>query len=668
MPDQIPPAVRPSTLARPADDNSNLAALLNLALFVVIASILYFAREVIIPITLAVLLAFVLAPVVKLFRRLGLWRVPSVLVAVLLAIAVVLGIAGLIGTQIADTAEQVPRYETTIRSKVEAFRKATIERASSLITRWARQLEPAQPNATNPASPNSEATAAKANPEEKPLPVEVHQPEPSPLELAERILTPVVSPLATLAATFVVAIFVLLQREDLRDRLISLFGSGDLHRTTLAMDDAAERLSNYLLSLLGVNTGFALIIGIGLYFIGVPSPILWAVLGGLLRFIPYVGAALSAIPPLALAAAADPGWTMLLWTVALYVVVEITTSQAVEPLLYGHSTGLSPISVIVSATFWTWLWGPLGLILSTPLTLCLLVLGRHVDRLQFLDVALGDRPALTPVENFYQRMIAGDPDEALDQAELVLRECPLSTYYDEVAVEGMKLAAHDVERGVIGPQKLEQIREDLSALVHELDSFEDSNPAVEPKAREKAEADQRILLKPPPDEIAILKHEELPAAWQSEAPVLCVGGRGPFDETASSMLAQLLGKHGLGVRTVSHAAISRSRAASFTAEGVCMICVTYLEVERNLPHLRHLLRRLRQRFPKSKVLVGLWSAPADGALENRLRAGVNADHEATSLRDAVKACVHAATAGDEQKEKPSLSPSRPVLTVVGEGR
>ncbi|MBV8426236.1 MAG: AI-2E family transporter, partial [Hyphomicrobiales bacterium] len=433
MPDQIPPAVRPSTLARPADDNSNLAALLNLALFVVIASILYFAREVIIPITLAVLLAFVLAPVVKLFRRLGLWRVPSVLVAVLLAIAVVLGIAGLIGTQIADTAEQVPRYETTIRSKVEAFRKATIERASSLITRWARQLEPAQPNATNPASPNSEDTAAKANPEEKPLPVEVHQPEPSPLELAERILTPVVSPLATLAATFVVAIFVLLQREDLRDRLISLFGSGDLHRTTLAMDDAAERLSNYLLSLLGVNTGFALIIGIGLYFIGVPSPILWAVLGGLLRFIPYVGAALSAIPPLALAAAADPGWTMLLWTVALYVVVEITTSQAVEPLLYGHSTGLSPISVIVSATFWTWLWGPLGLILSTPLTLCLLVLGRHVDRLQFLDVALGDRPALTPVENFYQRIIAGDPDEALDQAELVLKECPLSTYYDEVA-------------------------------------------------------------------------------------------------------------------------------------------------------------------------------------------------------------------------------------------
>ncbi len=668
MPDQIPPAARLSALTRGSDNNASLATLANLAIFVVIVAGLYLAREVIIPITLAVLLAFVLAPVVKLLRRLGLWRVPSVLLAAFLAIAVVIGVAGLIGTQLADTAEQVPRYETTIRAKIDAVRKATFEKASGLVTRWTRQLEPPQPDQGKPASPNSDAAQSKAAPEQKPLPVEVHQPEPSPLELAERILTPVVSPLATLAATFVVAIFILLQREDLRDRLISLFGSGDLHRTTLAMDDAAERLSNYLLMLLGVNAGFGVIIGIGLSFIGVPSPIVWAVLSALLRFIPYIGAPLSAIPPLALASAVDPGWAMLLWTVALYTTVEITTSQAVEPLLYGHSTGLSPMSVLVSATFWTWLWGPLGLILSTPLTLCLLVLGRHVDRLEFLDIALGDRPALTPVENFYQRMIAGDPDETLDQAELLLKERSLSAYYDEVALEGMRLAARDVQRGVIGPAKLEAIKENLSALVNELDGFDDVNPPVEAKGRDKGEAnDERARSRPPAEEIPVLRREELPVAWQGETPILCVYGRGPFDDTASTMLAQLLGKHGLGARPVSHAAISRSRGESFAAEGVAMICITCLEVERNLPHVRHLLRRLHQQLPKQEVLVGLWSAPNADATDERLGMGASADHHASSLRDALKACVHAAIQGGEP-EKERAASSRPVLTVVGEGR
>ncbi|MBV9518578.1 MAG: AI-2E family transporter [Hyphomicrobiales bacterium] len=668
MPEHIPPAARPPTMARQADGNASLTALFNLILFVVIVAGLYLGREVIIPITLAVLLAFVLAPVVKLLRRLGVWRVPSVMLAVLLAIAVVLGIAGLIGTQIADMAGQVPRYETTIRDKVDAIRKSTFERASALVARWARQLEPAQNEQAKPPSPNSETAPSKAGEEQKPLPVEVHQPERSPLEIAESVLTPVVSPLATLAATFVVAIFVLLQREDLRDRLISLFGSGDLHRTTLAMDDAADRLSNYLLALLGVNAAFGVVIGIGLLLIGVPSPILWAVLSALLRFIPYIGAPLSAIPPLALASAVDPGWSMLLWTAALYVVVEIGTSQAVEPLLYGHSTGLSPISVLVSATFWTWLWGPLGLILSTPLTLCLLVLGRHVDRLQFLDIALGDRPALTPVENFYQRMIAGDPDEALDQAELLLKEHSLSAYYDEVALDGMKLAAHDVERGVIGPEKLEKIREDLNGLIHELETLDDSAPQIEAKGRDKAEHDdQRAPTRAPVEDIPVVEREGLPPAWQGETPVLCVCGRGPFDDTASAMLAQLLGKHGLGARTVSHAAISRSRAASFAAEDVAMICVIYLEVERNLPHVRHLLRRLHQRLPKAAILVGLWSE-ADGAgKEERPRMGVSADYHASSLREAVRACVMAASQGEEPKVNPAPSP-RPVLTVVREGQ
>ena len=200
-----------------------------------------------------------------------------------------------------------------------------------------------------------------------------------------------------------------------------------------------------------MNTSFGVIIAIGLGFIGIPSPVMWGILGALLRFVPYIGAPLSALMPLTLAAAIDPGWSLLLWTAALYAVVELTLGQAVEPLLYGHSTGLSPFAVVVAATFWTWLWGPIGLILSTPMTLCLVVLGRHVARLEFLEVLLGDRPPLTPVQSFYQRILAGDPDEAHDQAEILLKDLSLASYYDQVVLNGLRLAVVDAERGVLTP-------------------------------------------------------------------------------------------------------------------------------------------------------------------------------------------------------------------------
>jgi predicted PurR-regulated permease PerM len=258
----------------------------------------------------------------------------------------------------------------------------------------------------------------------------VRQPSPTTFELINRYLSPALSPFATLGIIFVVAIFVLLQREDLRDRLIRLAGAGDLHSATVALDDGGRRLSRYFLTQFAINTSFGCIIGVGLYFIGVPHPALWGILSALLRFVPYIGSFLSALFPIALAAAVEPGWSMMIWTIVLYVVVETLAGQAVEPLLYGHSTGLSPVAVVVAAIFWSWLWGPIGLVLSTPLTLCLVVLGRHVKRLEFLEVLLGDRPALTPVESFYQRVLAGDADETREHAETLLKEHSLSTYYD----------------------------------------------------------------------------------------------------------------------------------------------------------------------------------------------------------------------------------------------
>lgn len=321
--------------------------------------------------------------------------------------------------------------------------------------------------------------------------------------------------------------------------------------------------------------------------------------------------------------------------------------QAVEPLLYGHSTGLSPFSVVVAATFWTWLWGPIGLILSTPLTLCLVVLGRHVERLEFLDVLLGDRPALTPVESFYQRTLAGDPDEARDQAELLLRERSLSSYYDEVALKGLQLAAADNARGVLTAGQLERVREATRDLIEELDEYEDAAPSAEeaeeaeeePAAPSRAEQD---LPKQPPPESAGDSRSSLPLAWQGPAPVLCIAGRGPLDEAAASMLAQLLQKHGIGARVLPHDAVSRANIPMLEREGVTMACISYLELAGSTSHLRYLLRRLQRHMPEVKMLVGLWPADSDVLLDERLRAAIGADYYVASLHEAVDACLDAA--------------------------
>ena len=434
MADLTIPPDRPPVQVPPAD-TPGVQGLLTLAVAVVVVAGLYLGREVMIPIILAVLLSFLLAPLVNVLRRMHLGRVPSVLLAVVLALGVILAFAGVIGTQLAELAPDVPRYASAVQQKVDSAQQILFGRVVTIVRRLGRQLDNADTAKTSEASPATPDASAKN--EQKAIPVEMHEPEPTTVQLAQRILAPIVAPLLSTAIVFIVAIFILLQREDLRDRLIRLFGSSDLHRTTVAMNDAARRLSKYFLTQLGINATFGVIAGTGLYFIGVPSPVLWGVLAMLLRFVPYIGAPLAAMAPLTLAAAVDPGWSMVLWTAALYAIGETIMGQAVEPMLYAQSTGLSPFSVVVAAAFWTWLWGPVGLILSTPLTLCLVVLGRHVERLEFLDIILGDRPPLTPVESFYQRILAGDPDEARAQAELMLKDRSLSSVLRRGGDEGI---------------------------------------------------------------------------------------------------------------------------------------------------------------------------------------------------------------------------------------
>ena len=282
--------------------------------------------------------------------------------------------------------------------------------------------------------------------------------------------------MAGLVIVFVVMI--LLEREDLRDRLLRLAGRRDLHRTTVAMDDAASRISRYLLRQLVVNVCCGLPIGFGLALIGIPNAALWGIFAALLRFLPYLGIVIAACFPVALAVAVDPGWMLLVWVILLFVGIELVVANLLEPWVYAASTGLSSVALIAAATFWTWLWGPIGLLLSTPLTVCLVVLGRHVPQLEFLDVMLGNEPVLAPDETFYQRLLANDPEEAAEQAEEFLKERSLAEFFDEVAIPALLRAQVDSDDGTLSPERRLMIKEGIRAMLEDLS--DDASRATAP--------------------------------------------------------------------------------------------------------------------------------------------------------------------------------------------
>jgi len=636
MPEAAETVTLPGGTGVPASEVPRSQGLLVLLVAVVVVAALYLAKTVLIPITLAVLLSFVLGPVVALFRRIHVPKVAAVLLAVLLALTVILLVAALIGTQIADLASNLPQYQATVMQKFDTVRSLVTDRLSAMMNQFGHlpKLEGHHPGEL-PAAPATPAAAGQ------PLPVSVEEPPPSTLSVAKSLLMPVLEPIETIGIVIVFAIFFLLQKEDLRDRLIRLFGSSDLHRTTLAIDDAGHRLSRYFLAQTGINACFGIVIGCGLAFIGLPSPLLWGVLAMLLRFVPYIGSTISAVLPVALAAAIDPHWGMAISTLALFLVAEGITGQVVEPMTYGSTTGLSPVAVLVVAVFWSWLWGPIGLILSTPLTLCLVVVGRHVKRLEFFDVLLGDRPALTPVETFYQRLLAHDPDEVQEQAEQLLQTRSLSAYYDGVARRGLELAAQDILRGAFSASEVTRLRADLTTLIEELEGFDDIDPPHRLKTRDVVvsgvERPGRAVEKQPAPDVAIeaAETEGGDSAKDIRPLVLCVSGRGPLDEVPSAMMGQLLRKHGFDTRVTTHEETSRTNIAALDAGAPALICVSCLEILGQPPYLRYLVRRLRQRLPGVPIIVGLWPANDPVLADADLRQMMGADAYAGSLRDMV---------------------------------
>lgn len=533
---------------------------LGLANTVFVVAILYFGKNVILPVTLGMLLCFVLSPLVRRLQRLGLSRVLAVLTTVALAFVLIGAAGAMVWSQAATLAANAPRYAHTIENKMDTAQIFMANKLGALDTLTETQAfrHPGVSAPVQPAPPKSMEPVGKS----------------SIFATARSIAGPFLGPLGTAFIVLVVAIFALIQKEDVRDRMIRLMGANDLYRATLALNDAGSRLSHYFLSQLIVNAGFGTIIAMGVWAVGVPSPAVWGIFAGLLRFVPYIGSSLAAATVIALGAAIDPGWSTAIWVLLLFAVVETLVGYAVEPLLYGHSTGLSPIAVVVAALFWTWLWGPVGLILSTPLTLCLVVISQHVKRLEFFDILLGNRPALTPTESFYQRILADDPDEALSQAELILGERTLTDYYDNVVVTGLRISAGRIAAGTISSQRAERFSHTMLEVIGDL-------KRLHPVPRRQA-GDMRAA---------------------------CVVGPGPYAATIAAIVEHLLSAHCTEVRIIPNAQVQRATISALDLGNVDVIMLCTLDSPPTTARIRYLVQRLRDRAPQARVVFGLVERP-----------------------------------------------------------
>ena len=623
--------------------NHDLATVANVLTGVILVGALYWAREVLIPLALAVLITFVLAPMALGLRRIGIPRAPAAIAVVIFSFGIILGVGALGASQIAQLAENLPQYQLNIRDKIRAIKgsatsSGAVSRATAVIENIGREISDGKQPSSMPTTPRLD------QPGGAPIPVEIRPSNSNPLKVATEFLGAILSPLASTGLVILFVIFFLLQREDLRDRVIRLLGTKELHRTTEAMEEAASRLSRYFLLQTALNAGFGAMIGLGLWIIGVPSPLLWGIFAMLMRFVPYIGSILAAVLPVALAAAVDPGWTMVAWTVALFLIGEPLMGQVLEPLVFGHQTGLSPVAIVMAATFWTWLWGPIGLIVATPLTLCLVLLGQYTKRLEFLHVLLGDQPALTPPESFYQRLIAGDPAEIIDQAELQLKDRCLVEYYDDVALQGLVLAQLDADSGELPPERQTLLVDGVMELIDGLSEHEDVTPDAQGDAQgaaEPAAGDAGAEAAAGAGEVQLKRDAETKSDSLRPVTVLCVPGRGAVDHAAAALLVQLLDRAGIGARHGGESGTIGLTQLRDAHPDVALICVSYVATARSV-QVRFMVRRLRRLFPTAKVLVGLWRLPSSDPEIQRIKDDSRCDLLAMSFQEGVDVCLDAA--------------------------
>lgn len=575
-----------------------------------VLALLYLGREVLMPIVLAAFLSLLIAPLLRALKRRGLAQVPAVLAAVLAVSLFLSVLAGSIFSQVVGMASSLPQYEATIRSKIAVVRAATVGRMQSMQGEAGRMISHlTEAGVGEGDAPPSGVTMAARAIRDGVVPVEIHERTLGPMELLMQVFSSVWGPLGTAGIVLVVLIFVLLEHESLRDRLIRLAGGADLRATTQAFNDAGERLSRYFVSQFAVNFGVGLVVWGGLAGIGLPHAMLWGTLAALLRFIPYIGFPLAALGAALLAAAVDPGWMLMGLTLALFGLVEVAAAQVIEPQLYGHNTGLSPLSVVVAAIFWGWLWGPVGLLVSTPLTLCLVVAGRHVQALAFLDILLGDMPALTLSQRFYQRALSGDAHEIIAAARQYLKRKPLARYCDTILLPALELAYNDLQAGSISEAQQHKVREVIVEVVESLGGGKSGR-----RGRSRP-LPASVLETPNLGQDLRLRREALVGKWQGPLEVppgsvtLCISMGASGDELVAEILVRVLRQRGIDARHRPAAELEVERPPGARPESVATVFIVNAFDDLCAPAVVELAGGVREELPAACIVAMSVAAP-----------------------------------------------------------
>ncbi len=613
------------------ENNDTLTWFLRFVTCLLVVAVLYWAQDVLLPVAFAGLLAFLLSPLVVRLMRWGLPRVIAILVTVTVAFGIIGAAGWIVATQAVSLVRELPNYEENIRRKIVALKSPA---TPLVVTRMTGMVENLRREMQSP--PVLEKVLPPAPNETNPVPVQVQAAEPTRWELARDLVTPILRPLGTAGIVLVFVVAMLAQREDLRDRFIRLISAGRLNVATQAVDDAAARVSRYLGMQLIVNATYGVPIGLGLWFIGIPNALLWGLLATFLRFIPFLGPWIAAIFPVALSIAVDPGWTMLLYTLGLFVLMEVISNNFVEVILYGASTGISNLALLVAAVFWTWLWGAPGLVLSTPLTVCVLVLGNYVPGMSFLSMILGSQPALPPPEQFYQRMLLMDSEDLFEYATKHVAEHSLEDFYEDVFIPALILAEEDRHRGTLPETRQRFIFQTSRDLFDELERADDARLVADPASR-----------------------PSFPAGPHGE--VLVVPARDEADELIASVLCHLLRRRGIGVSVTPLGADAAELRATERATPPRVTFVSALPPSA-VTAARQLCRRLKVDAPASCVMVGVWHyRSSDEELQARMR-GSEPDAVVTRLEDAVTR-LESALGRTAPAAAPDVAPSGALVTA-----
>ena len=557
-----------------------------LASTAVVIAALYLAKSLLVPLTLAVLLSFLLMPVCSWLERRRLGRVPAVLVTALLGFTMLGMVSWIAVIQMSHLAPKLPEYQKNIQEKLGSVN----EFAATTLSKITKQtLEVGQ------IPLQSEQTAEPLGTTELPFSVRVLSSPMSPLQIFRGVFGTLLEALGTIGIVIVLVVFFLIRREDLRDRFIHLAGKGQVTVTTQMLEDANTRVSRYLSMLFLVNVTFGISVAVGLYLIGVPSAPLWGILAAVLRFIPYIGPWIAAAMPIGLSMTISTGWAAPLMTAGLFMVLELFSNNFLEPWLYGKNTGVSAVAVLMAAVFWLWLWGPVGLLLATPLTVCLLVVGKHVPQLSFLDVLLGNEPVFAPEKRIYQRLVAGDQEEAAELLEELLLKQPLVEVYDTVLIPALAMAETHWHRGEYNDGKHKFILESLKEMIQE-------------RIERQQEMQEQAEIGDKPE-----SHEDTGLVNLIDSPKLCIlslPARSEADEIAAMMLAQVLETKGCAVQTVSVTSLASEMVELVEQRKADVICVSATPPGAMM-HARYLCKRLRRQFPALKLVVGLWNTQGD---------------------------------------------------------